>query len=511
MLLNTALTSLALASMVYAADDNTDDYKVVGSLIFGRHNDRPAKPANYLTPIGAEHQFQIGQFYRERYFGLDSSNSKIDDDSNVIQSLNKDGFFINGQIFAEASSGNVILFSHYAFLQGLYPPQDVSGTSTANQTLAALSNGTIVENPLSGYQYVKSTIQENATEEYIWTKGDENCPAVTKSLKDVKSSDLFQKYTNESNDFFQSLKDIEFINETFNQSELNFKNAMNIFDEVWVNTIHNETVSKQFNESLIDSIQFWSDRYQWVLSDNNLNSNLTIGAKTLMGRVMSKLDTTRKQGKPYLNYLTGSFNTMYQLASVINLDIADSKFKTMPDYGATYVFELLNNTQNDETFVRFSFKNGTQELNTYPIFNSTNNMMKWDDFTSNVGKIAIKDVSSWCNVCGYNDISSDNVMEMCVPYTNLYEQATKLNDEGVDLNSYKKNKLSLADAGGIGAGVTIGVFALIGVLGFLLYKLRGGKSTQSSNIQPTHTNSANSGTVAGSDSDLEKGSNVSTN
>lgn len=504
MLLNSVLTTIALGALASTASAEDSDYKVVGSLIFGRHNDRPAKPASYLTPIGAESQYTIGQFYRERYFGLDSSNVKSssnEGNTTTISGLEKDGLYVNGQIYCEAESSNVILFSHYAFLQGLYPPQNVAGTSVGNLTLAEIANGSIVQNPLNGYQYVQSNIQENATDGYIWTKGDSNCPASDAAIDQVQNSDLFKTLTNESAEFYQSIADIPFIKEKFNSSKVNFKNSMNIFDQVWVNTIHNETVAQQFNESLIDAIQFWSDKYQWLISDNQVNANLTIGAKTLMARIADKLTTTKNNGKPYLNYLTGSFNTMYQLASVINLDIADSKFRTMPNYGATYVFELLNNTQN-ETFVKFSFKNGTQELNTYPVFNSTSDIMSWDDFVSHVGKISIPKVSSWCSACGYDDISSDNVIDMCVPSSDTYEQALKLESEGVDLASYKKNKLSLADAGGIGAGVTSGVFAILGGLIFLGLKLRN--KNKKSAILPSNVSDLSSNTDIASH--VEKGS-----
>jgi len=504
MLLRTILSTLILAVLAYA----DEDYTIIGSLIYGRHNDRPAKPAEYLTPIGAESQYKIGQFYRERYFGLDSSNKKVHDDdrdnSTVISALDGNGLFVNGQIYAEAVSSNVILFSHYAFLQGLYPPQDVDGTSVGNLTLAEIANGSVIENPLNGYQYIKSNIQENATDGYIWTKGDKNCPASDKAIEQVEKSDEFKTLSNASKDFYNSISDMSFIREKFSKDEINFKHSMNIFDEVWVNSIHNETVSKQFNHSLISTIQFWADKYQWLISDNTVNTNLTIGAKTLMGRVLDKLMTTKNQGEPYLNYLTGSYNTMYQLSSILNLYNADSKFKTMPNYGSTYVFELLNNTNND-TFVRFNFKNGTQELNSYPLFNSTEHLLSWDDFVSQVEKIAIPKVSSWCDACGYDDISSDNVLDMCIASSDLYEDAQNLENEGVDLSSLKPEKLTLAGAGGIGAGVTIGVFAIIGGLVFLWRKLL--KKKENKTILPTSNSDVSSSDDSHFD-DFEKSSNI---
>jgi hypothetical protein len=472
MLFNVA--AFALAAQVAAAED----YQIVGSFIFGRHNDRESKPATVLTSIGAHNQFLVGQFYRERYFGIDSEGTRNDSSATLIQGLNEDGVYVNGQIYAEAPYSNVMLFSHYSFLQGLYPPIDIANTTLIDSFMSELANGTVIENPLNGYQYIQSYIQENATEGYIRIKGDENCPALTKSLQQTQKGDLFEQYTSESSEFLQSLYEYEFIKEKFKQSELTFSNSMNIYDQVYVNSIHNATVAKEIDEDIITEIKIWSDLYQWTLSDKHVNSNLTIGAQTLMGSILNRLNTTKTSRQPLLNYYTGSFNTMFQLASVLDLEIQDDRFKTMPEYGCTYVFELLSDS-DDDIFVRFSFKNGTaemgDEITAYPLFNTSDVLMSWDDFAQNVKSLAISEVSSWCDACGYEVVDADQVLDMCVPYGNLYETAKQLDAEGVNLSSVKassskSSSLTLADAGGIGAGVTIGVFLILGALYFLYMK-----------------------------------------
>lgn len=464
MLLNIA--ALTVVAQLVAAEE----YEIIGSYIFGRHNDRESKPATVLTSIGAQNQFRIGEFYRERYFGIDSTGTRDDSSETVIEGLNDEGVFVSGQIYAEAIASNVILFSHYSFLQGLYPPTSVTDTATVDSLMSELANGTIVQNPLNGYQYVNSNIQENATEGYIWTKGDVNCPSLSAALDATMISDLWKKYTNESSEFLQSLYSHDFIKETFDQSDLTFYNAMNIYDEVNVNIIHNATVAEEFDDVAFGQIKYWADLYQWTLSDKSINKDLTIGAQTLVGSILNKLNTTRTSGKPFLNYFTGSFNTMYQLGSVLDLNTADQRFTMMPNYGATYVFELLSDS-NKEIFVRFSFQNGTSELSngltTYSLFNTTDDMMSWDEFARKMTAAGISKVSTWCRTCGYVDASD---LDMCVPYTNLYESAVKLNAEGVDLATVSDSKLSLAGAGGIGAGVTIGVFLILGWLIYLFIR-----------------------------------------
>jgi hypothetical protein len=350
-------------------------------------------------------------------------------------------------------------------------------------TLAGLANGTLVDNPLDGYQYVKTNYQQNATDNYIWVKGDENCPALNSALKRVQNSDHFYKPGNDSFEFLQSLYDIDFIKETFTEDELVFSNILNIFDEVFVNTIHNDTVAKQFSAGVIAQIKKWSDLYQWTISDKSIDPDLTIGAQSVIGKVLKQLNTTRTAGTPYLTYMTGSFNNMFQLSSILDLYTQSEKFKTMPSYACTYVFELLADDNND-TFVRFSFKNGTDDMGdgitSYPLFNSTETIIPWSDFEEGVKSVAISSVSNWCDTCGYSELSSEATLDMCVPYSDLYTAAKTLEAQGVDLNDVdtSKSDLSLAGAGGIGAGTTIGVFLILGGLFYLFRKFRNGKKSQ---------------------------------
>lgn len=495
---------MTLAFLTLLATALAADYTLVGSLIFGRHNDRSPKPSTHLTPLGATAQYQIGQFYRSRYFDLDNSS-----ESTRIKSLNQYGFFEDGDVYAEAADSSVILYSHQSFLQGLYPPMEYvqpQYSKLANESLAWESNGTLSEYPLNGFQYVKSAIQENATEGYIWTQGDANCPALTSALKNVISGFLeFQETSKSLQPFYDSLIEIPFIAEQFEPSELNFKNLMSIYDEVNVNIIHNATVASQFNSSAVSQIKAYAEAYQWYISDKNINQNLTIGAKSLIGHIVSKLNVTKTTGSPGINYFTGAYSVMYQLALIIGLDSASSAFRTMPNYGATYVFELLNNTSN-ETFVRFSFMNGTSDVNllrAYPLFNGTETMIPWAEFVENMNKAgAIHSVQEWCTQCGWNRPMSEEVIAMCAPYTDDYQLAQTLASKGVDFRSLsegdfsslgvKSQTLTLVQAGAIGACVTLFICALAGGLGFLFIR----KGLKRADIFDTTTSSGRSSNVS---------------
>jgi prostatic aicd phosphatase len=128
---------------------NTTSAGLVGVYLLARHGDRSGvvfqnyttynSTQGYLTPYGSSQEYDLGCFLRETYLNPASPS--------YIQGINTDVVDID-QLFvrADAGGGNVILDSAYALLQGLYPP--------TSESTSILGNGTIVESPLGGYQYI---------------------------------------------------------------------------------------------------------------------------------------------------------------------------------------------------------------------------------------------------------------------------------------------------------------------------------------------------------------------
>ena len=84
-------------------------------------------------------EYDLGRYLRQTYLNPESAS--------YIQGIETDIADVD-QLFvrADAGGGNVILDSAYALLQGLYPP-----TAKSQSTLA---NGSTVQAPLGGYQYI---------------------------------------------------------------------------------------------------------------------------------------------------------------------------------------------------------------------------------------------------------------------------------------------------------------------------------------------------------------------
>lgn len=478
----TLFAGSAVADSDVSASGLPDDYQCVGTFIFGRHNDRVTKPAKVLTTLGAKEQVASGSFYRKRYFGLTEDGNETSSDFR-IDGLNDQGVFVYGETYSQCPAKTVLEYSQLSFLQGLYPPTSAldSNSTLSDEDDSALSNGTEVSAPFDGYQYVFMDIQQETSDEYFYIEGTENCPTSDSAIEKWETGDEFKKLNESTFDFYQSLSQI-LPESKYPKSKLNFGNAMSIFDFMNVNYIHNKELASKYNETLLRKVAVLADKAQWGISydpSNTLN-NFTIGGRALLGAAYHYLNATKIAGSPYINYLIGSYNTMYQMSGLLQLNKVSDNFTGMPNYGATYVFDLLKD-KSSNYYVMFSFKNGTYDgvpLTTYPIFGTSDNLMKWSDFEDNINQVAIKNLKQWCNSC-------ESEASQCDQYSSAYTYGTKLEDDGVNLSSLASGEthvessggLTNAGAGGIGAGVTIGVFLIIGALGYLLFRHRKNSKT----------------------------------
>ncbi|GME86386.1 unnamed protein product [Ambrosiozyma monospora] len=326
-------------------------------------------------------------------------------------------------------------------------------------------------------------------------KGDVNCPSSDKAIKTYLKSDDFQNINSSTYDFYQSLSSV-LPAKQFPSYSLNFGQAYQIFDYVNVNWIHDEDKPSSWNSTLLFQLRTLADAYQWGIA-NAATHNATIGGQSMLGAVYKYLNTTKVEGSPYINYFTGSYNTMNQMFSLMQMDKVSENFTGLPDYGATLVWDLLQETSSNDYYVQFSFMNGTTPDNgtplvAYPEFGSSDTLMSWSDFETAIKNVSILQLSNWCSTC---NVSIEDAPQ-CAKYSNAYEFGTQLSDKGVDLKEVangdyssldiKKSSLTNAGAGGIGAGVTIFVFGVLGALGWLFCKSRKNSKKQGNDtVLPT--------------------------
>ena len=161
-------STLTAAAVLLASGSAADD-TILGAFIFGRHGDRLTKPTSTLTTLGAHQLLSSGQFYHARYLDPESSLH--------IEGLNLT--YHESQLSAQAPNSGVIQMSQWAFFQGLAPPlntlKGLSAEISENEVISlseSLANGTDLDAPLEGYQYVVSQGVDEDAPANIWIKGD---------------------------------------------------------------------------------------------------------------------------------------------------------------------------------------------------------------------------------------------------------------------------------------------------------------------------------------------------
>jgi hypothetical protein len=204
-----AISAAVLASLLPSLANAEE---VLGIYVFHRHGDRTAKawkPVK-LTPLGAEEVHASGEFYRNRYVA-----DKSDFHVSGVSSNNA----VVSQLAVTAPADAVLHNSALTFLQGLYPP---------NGENEVLANGTRVEAPLEGYQYIPVESADDAAtakkaESNAWLQGNSGCGKAEVSSNNYFSSEEYRKTYDDSLEFYQNLLPV--INGTYSKDQANFKNG----------------------------------------------------------------------------------------------------------------------------------------------------------------------------------------------------------------------------------------------------------------------------------------------
>jgi hypothetical protein len=349
-----------------------------------------------------------------------------------------------------------------AFLQGLYPPLDSLDAELATSTL---NNGTELQNPLSGYQYVYLSGADANSPNTIWIKGDDACPTSAKAQKSFENSTEFQSRVETTRSFYEGFWDLVENVYDYTREKMSYANAYDIFDLINVANIHNSTVPRNISSEDLFQLRTLADSAEFGYNYNASEPARAIGGRTLMGGIWRQLNqTVSGGGKLKLSLLAGSYDTFLAFFGISDLINVDPNFYGLPDYASTLAFELF--TEEDMTSfptdlntlnVRFLFKNGTTgALEQFPLFGSTGDALSWADFSARVQERGITTVGQWCDVCGATE-------DFCLPYqTDAQSQSSSGGSGG----------LSKAEAGVIGAMVTLGVVAILGALAFVLLRRR---------------------------------------
>ena len=143
------LAALAAATLFTPTSHAQEKYTVWSSVIFTRSGERtPATLGDLptqLTSLGAQQQYASGQFFRERY--LTSMGSADGIDSAPIAGISPNIPDVR-QIYTFGLDFQYTLASAQAFMQGFYPPFQLTNNDTEAQMsfdpTSVLANSTYV-------------------------------------------------------------------------------------------------------------------------------------------------------------------------------------------------------------------------------------------------------------------------------------------------------------------------------------------------------------------------------
>ena len=126
--------------------------QVLGAFVFSMYGDRtpliqPIDPT--LTPLGATQMYSAGTAFRNRYISNSNGSNTL---GTAILGISPD-VLDNQDISIITTDDQFTIASATAFMQGLYPPLDLSTSGSFTTDLSILANGSNVQAPLSNYQY----------------------------------------------------------------------------------------------------------------------------------------------------------------------------------------------------------------------------------------------------------------------------------------------------------------------------------------------------------------------
>lgn len=154
-LFNATVLIVGLLASLVSSQSTVLNEQVLSSFIYTVYGDRtplifPQEPT--LTPLGAQQLYNVGQTFRSRYIGTNGS------DVGGTAILGISPYILDNEAISILSTSDQhLVASATAFMQGLYPPLELSTGNTFATDVSVLANGSIVTAPLSNYRMSSSS------------------------------------------------------------------------------------------------------------------------------------------------------------------------------------------------------------------------------------------------------------------------------------------------------------------------------------------------------------------
>jgi hypothetical protein len=208
---------MASAWLVNAQDSpDSDTYHSHAAFAFIRTGERTPILRNdtqKLTALGANQMYDLGQTFRSRYVaGKESGDLGVE----RIARLSPD-VLDNDQILVRTLDKPYLMSAAQAFMQGLYPPHEVSNNT--EDATGALADGTVIDYPLNGYQYASIQAASQDDPKSIYIDGAQSCPMAQRDAMEYFQTDAFTQTKGASEELYSSLN-VDWFEGTLKEDQL---------------------------------------------------------------------------------------------------------------------------------------------------------------------------------------------------------------------------------------------------------------------------------------------------
>ncbi|KAG8890442.1 hypothetical protein FRB98_008477 [Tulasnella sp. 332] len=409
-----------------------------------------------LTLLGETQSFNLGALLQSKYF-LRSSSLAI---STVYPET-----YSPTQSIVKADMGfglPYITNSVTAAAQGIWP----ANTTMSSETLA---NGASVTPLNKGYQFVNvQTIDPNSQ---IYMDGTTDCGTLMVVDAALYGDPEFVAVAQNNSGFLSSLS------QYVGGRPTEFSDINNIYQYINEQYIHNATFGELLPTAIMAQVQTLANWNSWAMySSPSMGDVRNIAGQTMLYELLTVMNRFGNPADPLKFGLYGtSYIPFISLFQLLNVTQYHPELEGIVNYGAAISLELRtfsNDTLAHNYFIRFNFKNGTDDTDfiAYPMLGRPDGQydVPISDFYTAVGPWAMGDLGTWCAVCN-NTV--DRGCDQAALLTALLQEMEGLVASGV--LSGGGHKVSAAVGGVIGALVALVlalllVFAMVraGVMGW---------------------------------------------
>lgn len=369
---------------------------------------------NVLTSLGAQQLYSAGSYFRRRYLGETRDGVQSGPAINKISTEALD----NSEIFILSSFAQYVEASAIAFMQGLYPPTNISlkGTSALASSLINVSMDTA---PLGGYQYPQLLTASPLDPTSILIDGQSNCRLYYDAMNEITNSEPATSIKAKSEEFYHRIQSKISTGDSAPR-EISFDMAYYVFDYINYGYVYDKDIHQ--NITTTDLAQARDLANQQVRAFNGYSTSQgseteksvqTIAGQSLATEIVRLLWSNFESGgvESKLNLLFGSYEPIIAFSVLSGLARVKKELADIPNPGSSMVLEMFTDAHREngdypsetDLRIRFLFRNGTDpsaDLVLYPLFDHAGAAnMTFDEFLSDMQNISISSPEDWCTQC----------------------------------------------------------------------------------------------------------------